>query len=240
MTCRRNTCTRKAIRPGGLCTQHYRVTPHGFVDATPSQQRVRELRAAGYGWAQLAKLTGLAEPTLRLAGKWTERNTVCLDTHERIMAVPVPDAPIDGGGLVPALGSQRRIRALMAIGWTQIRIGEEMGWPQHKVSIVLRRKTVWASTAAEIARVYERLHMTPGPSEVIRHRARVWGFPPPLAWDDIDNPLEKPNKGKRVTVTAIERVAELHQLGITDVNEIAERLGIQPDSVKRTLLREAS
>jgi hypothetical protein len=63
------------------------------------------------------------------------------------------------------------------------------------------RAYVLASTANHVADVYERLAMR-FPPETNRHekaaaaRARNlatrMGWPPPLAWDDIDNPDEKP------------------------------------------------
>jgi hypothetical protein len=65
--------------------------------------------------------------------------------------------------------------------------------------------------------------------------ARAKGYFPPLCWDDIDDPDEKPQRGKHEPVSATERIEELRELGVTDVNRIAERLRIQPRSVERQL-----
>lgn len=92
---------------------------------------------------------------------------------------------------VSALGSQRRIKALQALGWSKKAIAQEIGYSNNgAIAYLMRAETMLPETAAKIAAVYNRLHMTvpqgPGPE-----RARTWarrqGFSPPLAWDDIDN-----------------------------------------------------
>lgn len=99
---------------------------------------------------------------------------------------------------IPAIGAQRRIQALMRLGWTSADIAEQGGWShRNHVLRVLRGqkgkpcKWVERSTYERICEVYERLAMTPPPHAP--HRARTStlaarkGWPPPLAWDDIDN-----------------------------------------------------
>ena len=91
-----------------------------------------------------------------------------------------------GPQLIPALGTQRRIRALQAIGWDMKRIGEHAGMSRAAVSMIVHpdRTTCTMRTAARIARVYEELSARPGPSRQARVMSRKW--PSPLAWDDID------------------------------------------------------
>jgi transcriptional regulator with XRE-family HTH domain len=241
--CHRRKCRRRATRPGQLCHQHYEVSPHGFVDATPVRDRLAALKAAGYSWTELAKLTGLSEPAMKLVGTWTDRNTVCLDTHHRVMAVPLPTRIVSGRGVLPAVGTQRRIRALMAIGWTQADLAREFGFSGQKIvsDLLNRRQSVLSETAFRVAEVFNRLQMTPGPSEQLRKRAMGWGWPVPLWWDEdtIDDPTVQPNTGE-VRVSAAERIAELHNLGITDIHEIASHLGIKPESVERQIERSAA
>lgn len=90
---------------------------------------------------------------------------------------------------VPATGTQRRIRALMAIGWTSEEIRRRAGWgtPQAVTELLTTRTTVYRHTAATIADVYAELCMTPGPSAKNRREAMKKGWAPPLAWEDIDN-----------------------------------------------------
>lgn len=238
--CARRKCPNKGIRPGGLCTKHYDATPHGFVDARAAQERLAALRAAGMSWDTLAKLTGLSDTALRKLGAWTDQGTVCLDNHQRVMAVAVPRGLVDGGGWVPVVGSQRRIRALMTIGYTQAHIARECGLGTGRaVSSVLNARTYLSARVAKgIADAFERLHMTKGPSELIAQRARLWGWLPPLAWDDIDDPDEVPDLGTDRRASFIERYEECRDhIGLAD-RQIAERLGIQLNSLQVAISRE--
>ena len=91
---------------------------------------------------------------------------------------------------VSALGSQRRIQALQAIGYGRHRIAVEMGYNNGgALTYLMQADTLLVATAAKIAEVYDRLSMTI-PQGVGPTRARTWakkhGYAPPLAWDDID------------------------------------------------------
>lgn len=88
---------------------------------------------------------------------------------------------------VPALGTHRRIRALMAIGWRLTDIDREIGRGPRYSGNVLRKPRVYSSTAAAVDAAYERLCMTPGPSDRTRKLAKTFGWVSALAWDDIDH-----------------------------------------------------
>ncbi len=239
MKCIRAKCRRKANSPGQMCVPHYNQSPHGFVDPAPAKRRIQELRTAGMSWPQIEKATGLSTNGLKNIGGWTEQGRVCLDTHERIMAVPAPKGFVDSMARIPAVGTHRRIQGLMAIGWTQGHIGAEAGLKQTAISATLHHEVVSSATAARIKAVFDRLHMTPGPSPQIVTKAGNWGYHVPLAWDEdtIDDPAAKPDRGRHAPISASERIEELHDLGVTDIRDIAERLGIQPESVERQLFR---
>lgn len=111
-------------------------------------------------------------------------------------------ARLNGGLAVPALGAQRRLQALMRLGWSSHAIAVEAGLPHrnHVWRIINGQKgrpTVWVqrSTDQWVREVYERLSMRlPTTHYVGRTRAHAerMGWPPPLAWDDIDDPDERP------------------------------------------------
>lgn len=105
-----------------------------------------------------------------------------------------------GPGLTtPAVGVARRIQALMAIGHTAEMIGAEMGVSAgHVRYLYLEARNVYWPTYRKVCAVFDRLEMTPGPSQLTAHRARKRGWPPPLAWDPdtIDKPDSEP-KGVR-------------------------------------------
>lgn len=96
-------------------------------------------------------------------------------------------------GLVSAIGTHRRIRALMAIGWPSDEIARRLGWAGSKVLFrSLRTTYVQRKTYNAVAALYDELSLIPGPSAITRGRARGAGHHPPLAWDDIDRDPEPP------------------------------------------------
>ena len=138
---------------------------------------------------------------------------------------------------VSGLGTARRIKALVAIGYTQADIAERIGWsPAHLSKLLDEDGMVSASTARTIDALYRQLCMTPGPSDRARQRAKKLGWAPPLAWDDIDDPAETPNIGAERRVSFAERYTEMRELGLAN-HEIAARMGIHPESLERQLHR---
>jgi hypothetical protein len=112
-----------------------------------------------------------------------------------------------GGRAVPAIGAQRRLQALMRLGWSSHRIAKEAGLPHrnHVWRIINGQKgrpTGWIrrDTDAWVREVYDRLSMKiPTGHYVNRTRAYAEraGWAPPLAWDEgaIDDPDARPHTG---------------------------------------------
>lgn len=239
MTCHRRGCTSPGSRPGQLCTAHYAETPHGFVDAAPARAHLAQLRASGNGWDALTKLTGLSLPTLKYLGQWTENGTCTLDTQDRVLAVRVPSGLVAGGALVPAVGTVRRIRGLMWLGWNQPTIAARLGMkaPQEVSSLICRRKWARASTAVKVAGLFDELQWQVGPYPYPARFARQRGWFPPAAWDDIDDPDCQPDLGQETVVRFPERFLELREHCEMSLPEIAERMGVDTESVKQQLRR---
>jgi hypothetical protein len=118
---------------------------------------------------------------------------------------------------IPAIGTQRRIHALMALGHNSTTIG----WHANQMSgaeiqqIGRRRRWVTPETAARIAAAYETLSGTAGTSTTTRARAKATGYAPPLAWDDdtIDNPDAQPDLGGRGDTVVDEVAVEMAASG---------------------------
>lgn len=95
---------------------------------------------------------------------------------------------------VPARGTVRRIRALVAIGWPMPMLSERLGAATPQTIQNLSRKPpgarIQVATARKINDLYVDLCMTPGPSRISATRARNKGWIPPLGWDDIDRDPE--------------------------------------------------
>lgn len=111
-------------------------------------------------------------------------------------------------GRVLAIGTQRRLRALQAIGWTLTAIAEDIGTKRSRVEKWCSedRTYVYTTTAARVADVYERLCMgrpTGQWATRTRNMAARKGYAPPLAWLNIDDPSESP--AMRPTAQSIAR-----------------------------------
>lgn len=101
---------------------------------------------------------------------------------------------------VDVTGTVRRIRALQAMGWRYVDLDRALGRaPSHGGATwshnLMHQQRIHVANAQLVAALYERLSMTPGPSDVARRRALRKGYHPPLAWNDIDDPNERPRRG---------------------------------------------
>ena len=139
---------------------------------------------------------------------------------------------------VDVTGTRRRIHALMALGWPGHEIARRCEWETGEaVFEVTRRAWVQRQTAETIARVYDQLCMTVGPSVQTRARARRNGWAVPLAWDDIDDRAEIPSTGWKPVRNrpAAELFAELDHLTSLGVSEwqAAKQLGVTPDAIEK-------
>lgn len=249
-------CGRQAQRRG-MCSSHYntrrgRDIAYGrwqssYVDAEPARQHALALRAAGMGRRRLAQLSGVSDSVIHvLINGRPERGTgpsrrIAADNARAILAVPMPGtAHLAAGARVDITGTTRRMRALVAIGYTQSDLAGRIGiTAPNSTNLFSGEGQVLAATAMKVAALYDQLSMTSGPSQTARSRARKLRWHPPLAWDDdtIDDPNAQPERGQRETVHWTERYRELRDdLGLTQ-EQICQRLGIQRESLLRQLDR---
>lgn len=240
MKCARPTCPNIARigKDRGYCQKHYAALQNkGYQPAEPVRERIRLLRERGVstrGIAAAAQITGAG-----LAWIVNERSErVQYGTAERIMSIPVPLRLASSHVPVPAIGSQRRIQALIAYGYTQRHLCRESGVSIDNLSRIHHQHFVRAETANRVAAVFNRLQLTPGPDNRSRIRGRREGWPRPFAWDEdtIDDPNAEPYQGRDKWVPFMERYQELRELNLTH-REIAQVLGIQLESLERTLRR---
>jgi hypothetical protein len=136
--------------------------------------------------------------------------------------------------MVPSVGYLRRMRALVAIGYTT-RYLDSLG-----IDITKPTARVYASVWRRGVAVYDELWATPGPSKRSRSIAAGKGWAIPLAWDDssIDDPAATPCVGdagprREALVEDVEfLLATAHGL-----RSAIERLGLKQQSLERALLR---
>jgi len=249
--CIRKDCPKVAVGRG-LCANHLkqwtlRQRAYGRFDndrrpVDAPQQRLRELRDAGIGLRQIQALTGLERVTLyKLMDPG--RHWCSSRTHDLILAIPAaaPHQLANPNAFIDSTGTIRRLRALARIGYGGTQVTQLLGIADRTALGTLytgKAKKITAGKALAISELFDTLEMTEGPSRIARDRAIKKGWPLPLQWDEdtIDDPAAKPIEGSNYSPFK-ERLEELHDMGIRDVNEIAERLDQKPESVKRQLER---
>jgi hypothetical protein len=159
-----------------------------MVDTAPVAAHLRHLFEADAGWSQLAAATGCSSSTLHaiLTGRIAECRRA---TANKILAVRAGDA-IPHGRMVPAVGSIRRLHALLAAGHRCLDISAASGVEHSMISdLVNERLTVVKRHVAErIDCGYRKLVNCTGTSARSKNRALRGGWAPPGAWDDIDDP----------------------------------------------------
>jgi hypothetical protein len=111
--------------------------------------------------------------TTRMAGRRRRYRQIAYGRHE---------------GMVPALGTQRRIQGLQVLGWTCANIGDAAGgMAKRQVATTLTRDVVHPNTRDRINAAYLLLlRRGNGGCEMVARQARVKGWVSPFAWDNID------------------------------------------------------
>jgi hypothetical protein len=130
-------------------------------------------------------------------------------------------------GIVPAVGTVRRIRALVAAGYPQKDLAARMNISPQRVrqlNIDLGGM-VHRVTAEKVRCLFAELAAVPGPSKYARTVAEKYGWMPPHAWDEIDDPAAEPDLGAAddgwVDEVAVERVLAGEHIELTDSELIA-------------------
>lgn len=251
--CRRPACLARSAdydRTRNRLMAYGRWQP--FTDAEPVRQHVRMLMSYGIGWQRVCRLAGVSNGGMSriLYGdkirdyRLTQR--VRTTTADKILTVRpdfnnlAPSARVDG------TGTRRRLQALVANGWPQMRLGHELGVKHHRVIWdQVRQDVVSADTARKVRDLYDALWNVDPASRGIALRyitqakriAAAHGWAPPGAWDDdyIDSPAATPDLGDDVDrYTAIAEDARwlIREYGYTNA-QAAHRLGITKDHLFR-------
>lgn len=207
-----------------------------FVDPAPVRARIATLRAAGLGTRQIADLAGLMRNSLQNIAHGRTRR-VRTETAAGILAVPL-DTPVAGKTLLDRVGTQRRGRALAALGWSVTDQAGELGWlVSNYYSLITVRPSVTADTARLVAHLYDRWAMTPPPQSVRAERARRaavrHGWFRPLAWDEetLDDPDALPCL--LPAVEPVDRELELHVQHLAAGHPVKST----PDAVREVIRR---
>ena len=120
-----------------------------------------------------------------------------LAQHDYYQALTAGD-PIPTTRYPDAVGVQRRLQALHAVGWSGRALAARLGMTGRAVHRYREAVNVLGSTHDRIAALYDELWDVE-PTGPTVGRVKAWaaaqGFLPPLAWDDdeIDDPTAAPH-----------------------------------------------
>ena len=256
--CRCDECTaanRAAARQRERAILYGRWQP--FADAGPAREHVQALARHGIGRRRAAELAGMSAGAMsRLLyggpGSRPPTRRIRPQTAAAILAIRPSADLVAPGVLVGAAGTQHRVQALVAAGWSQARLaGQLMTSPGH-VGALLREERVTAVTAAAVRELYERLWSQPPPEDdhparIAASRARNYaaahGWAPPMAWDDeeLDKPDGRAAEGwrrrtrtRRPSAELAEDAAELLRQDYTR-EQAAGRLGVTKGALDQAL-----
>lgn len=217
------------------------------VDAAEVQAHIDALVAAGWTLHMIAEEAKLSKSTVLGVRK---RQWVQGPTAEAIFAVRLRRVLVAvPAGMVPVVGASRRVQALAWMGWSLQEQANRVGMYLQQVWQVAwaKQSAVTVATDQTFRDLFEQLSATRGPSKRAHNAAVRKGWMPPLAWDDLDNPAERPNLGGDEVVAdevTLERALQGEAVDLTDaeraaallagvaageaVSPMAKRLGISP------------
>jgi len=185
--------------------------PSPLVDAGDVRAHLEQLRRAHIGYQQIAGLSGTSATHIReIAGTVVRSGNrppirrIRPDLAARLLAIEPTPANRTAHCHVDATGTRRRLQALVAIGWPPDTLADHLGRTPAELHRSLTCTTaITEHTARHIRNLYDRLWDTQPPratpaqrqeSEWARVHADNHGWPPPLAWDDIDTD-RRPHSG---------------------------------------------
>lgn len=173
------------------------------IDETGVREHLHWLHSKGVSWTAIALEVGLTPAAISfisIKGRGIPKATAdaLLAITPALRLCPERDAsrPTKGeahGPRVPKLGAIRRIRALQCMGYN-------LNWQQERLGFDIRGFLYRGGSEArlpyyeKIVALYDEVSHLVGPDPT----ARYWGFKnkyyPPGAWNDIDDPDEKPER----------------------------------------------
>lgn len=209
--------------------------------------RLGQWRDSGATYGEIADHVGIEEGVI-----WEIVNdgspTVYARTAKRILSAK--------GWPVTTLGLTRRVRALAAMGWTMPNIAEACQVHHDTIVDVRRRQADFTSRKVRTGIVagYDHLSVTfpnAGTKQEkagitrARNHAIKQGWAPPLAWDDIDDPNERPGRpaseperGKAGSVAPMLEDAEWLADSDLSLTAVVERLDVNRNTFRDACRRE--
>lgn len=191
----------------------YGTSTTHLVDAEPVRAHLKKLMSRGWGTRAIGRETGFSNSAISAIVYGQNGNisrTIKYGTAVTLLAFNPPFAREKRQGTttanVDATGSQRRLQALVALGFSLNSLAEYAGYGRSYFKAVLAQDRIGIDRARAVTEVYERLWNQKPPTETglqkqivtkAKNMARKNGWVPPMAWDDdkIDDPNHTPPLG---------------------------------------------
>jgi len=244
--CRCSSCSKAHYRYMSRYRLDRERGTHRRVPGAPARKHAQALYDAGWTTSQIADAAGCLQTTVSRLLRGCHK-TIRADIATRILAAKPTIAACSPTTFVPAVGTVRRVQALMSIGYTLNSIAQDVGMYRTALGNVLngKRATVTVATAVAMARVYSRRSKTSGPSLRARLYAARQGWSGPLAWDaaSIDDPKARPETDttqapesiRDIAAARADEIKHLGRFGVAE-EEIARRVGVTVGYVHGQLL----
>jgi AraC-like DNA-binding protein len=189
--------------------RNYGTAKNYLVDAKPVRKHLKKLAKQGWGVRAVSRETGVSESVLKrlfYAGAKNDGQVIRAVTSEKLLAFNPLFSRTRFQGTstetVIAIGSQRRLQALVTLGFSLNALADYAGYGRSYFKAVLASERISLNTANIVTEVYERLwNKKPLPEtgaqkQSVTNAKRIAaekGWLPPMAWDDdrIDDPKYK-------------------------------------------------
>lgn len=225
-----------------------------YVDADTARRHVQGLVAQGMGLKRISVVSGVPQSALskllygqrRADGTRVPTARIRPQTETKLLGTQVDLA---AGARVPAVGTVRRLRALVALGYSMNSLARRLGRDPSRFGVLIHGHVgTTRATADAVRAIYDELSMKPPTtadhrSRIAVSRARQYatahGWASPLAWDDdaIDHPAALPQMSPDATADDLGQAAG-HD--VDDVDEVAIVRRIHGDKGVRLTPAEAA
>lgn len=186
-----------------------------YVPAPPVREHVIALTAAGIGQKRVAELAGVRYGSIQnlIYGRQQpgprhleQLQRMSRTNAEKLLALSADEPALAGGARVPSKPTVRRLRALVAFGWSQSKLSALLGMGRGNFGVLMASRECTAGRHRQVADLYNRISNTPPPrathrdkiaySRSIRYAAeRTW--PLPMDWEAYDDDFARPQAPRR-------------------------------------------
>lgn len=248
--CRCEPCTLAYRRRAKEIAYRTATGTHSYVPAGPARAHVEQLLQT-LTISQVCARSGVNSTVVRvLLGISPNRpasKRITRTTEAALLAVTPDRVGPEEHGLVDGTGTRRRVRALIALGWSRSHLAERLACSSRTIWELTRAplpdsSPVLVRTRDAVRALYDELSMKVPPpgraTTMARNIAAAAGWSPPLAWDDetIDDPTavahdadDTEDADAVVDEIAVDLAVEGTRLALTR----AERLAALPRLVAR-------